>query len=98
MKQINISQVSTFFANGSYPIEFLFYFPYRINTGRLHRAMKKLSTRFWTAFGSYSNGVITEKSYFVDNHIEEISLDETFDPSIGREIIYNKFGTMNTKL
>ena len=60
--------------------------------------MKKLSTRFWTAFGSYSNGVITEKSYFVDNHIEEISLDETFDPSIGREIIYNKFGTMNTKL
>lgn len=98
MKQINISQVSTFFANGSYPIEFLFYFPYRINIGRLHRAMKKLSTRFWTAFGSYSNGVITEKSYFVDDYIEEISLDEAFDPSIGREIIYNKFGTMNTKL
>ncbi len=98
MKQINISQVSTFFANGSYPIEFLFYFPYRINTNRLYRALKKLSTHFWTAFGTYSNGVITEKSYFVDDYIEEISMDEVFDPSLGHETIYNKFGTMDPKL
>ncbi|MCE7745700.1 MAG: hypothetical protein GPJ52_11265 [Candidatus Heimdallarchaeota archaeon] len=98
MKQINISQVSTFFANGSYPIEFLFYFPYRINTNRLRRALKKLSTHFWTVFGTYANGVITEKSYLEDEYFEEISVDEAFDPSMGRETIYNKFGTMNPKL
>jgi len=98
LKQINISQVSTFFANGSYPIEFLFYFPYRINTSRLRRAMKKVSTQFWTAFGKYTDGVITEKPYLEEKCIEEISVDDLFDPSMGHETIYNKFGTMNPDL
>jgi len=94
MKQINISQVSSFFANGSYPIEFLFYFPYRINTNRLRRAMKKLSTPFWTAFGSYADGVITEKSYLENECFEEITVDELFDPNAEHEVLYIAYRNM----
>ncbi|NPD90384.1 MAG: hypothetical protein HGN29_16850 [Asgard group archaeon] len=98
MKQINISQVSTFFANGSYPIEFLFYFPYRINTSKFSRALKKISTHFWPVFGRYNKGIITGKTYSEEEYIEEILMDESFDPSVGHEIIYNKFGTMKPEL
>jgi len=94
MKQVNISQVSTFFANGSYPIEFLFYFPYRINTNRLRRAMKKLSNPFWTAFGTYADGVITEKSYLENDCFEEITVDELFGSEAEHEILYNDYRTM----
>lgn len=94
MKQINISQVSTFFANGSYPIEFLFFFPYQINTKRLRRAMKKLSTPFWTAFGTYADGVITEKSYLEKECYEEITVDELFDPNTEHKVLYNDYRNM----
>ncbi|MBK5114647.1 MAG: hypothetical protein KGD59_06565 [Candidatus Heimdallarchaeota archaeon] len=98
MKQINISQVSTFFANGSYPIEFLFYFPYRINSNRLRRALKRISAYYWPVFGRYNKGIITGKTYSESEYIEEILVDESFDPSVGHEIIYKKFGTMNLEL
>jgi len=60
--------------------------------------MEKVSTHFWTAFGIYANGIITEKPYLEDEYFEEISVDEAFDPGLGRETIYNKFGTMNPKI
>lgn len=94
MKQINISQVSTFFANGSYPIEFLFYFPYKINSNRLRRALKKVSAHFWLAFGSYADGVIAEKSYLENECFEETIVDELFDPNAEHEVLYNDYRTM----
>ena len=94
MKQINISQVSTFFANGSYPIEFLFYFPYKINSNRLRRALKKVSAHFWPAFGSYADGVIAEKSYLENECFEETIVDELFDPNTEHEVLYNDYRTM----
>lgn len=98
MKQIKISQVSSFFANGSYPIEFLLYFPYKVNSKKLRRALKKISAHFWPVFGYYVDGIITEKIFSEEEFIEESTFDETFDPNAGHETIYNKYGSMSQEL
>ncbi|MBD3191663.1 MAG: hypothetical protein GF308_13530 [Candidatus Heimdallarchaeota archaeon] len=97
MKKVNISQVSTFFANGSYPIEFLLYFPYKINTKRLRRALKHISRKFWPAFGSYKKGVITEQPYLEEECYDENQVNEAFDPTIAQEDLYFTFGKMIPK-
>jgi len=56
--------------------------------------MKKLSTPFWTAFGTYSDGVITEKSYLEKECFEEITVDELFDPNAEHEVLYNDYRNM----
>ena len=97
MKKLNISQVSAFFANGSYPIEFLLYFPYKLNTKRLRRALKKISRVFWPVFGSYNNGTIIEKQYLEEECYDEDNVDETFDLTIAQESLYYSFGNMIPK-
>jgi hypothetical protein len=94
MKHINISQVSTFFVNGSYPIEFLFFYPYKINTNKLRRALKKISKYFWPAFGVYSNGQITEKPYIENDCFDESIIDELFDTITNHDAIYYNFGSL----
>jgi hypothetical protein len=94
LRQINISQVSTFFANGSYPIKFLFFYPYKINTVKLRRAMKKISKQFWPAFGVYANGSITEKSYLESDSYDESFVDDLFDTSLDHKSIYNSYGAL----
>jgi hypothetical protein len=71
MKRLNISQVDALFANGIYPIEFLFYFKKRLTTKKIRNALKKLSAVFWPMFGEYKAGII-----FFDNYIEEACYDE----------------------
>jgi hypothetical protein len=91
VKELKITQVSTFFANGSYPIEFLFFYPNRINTRKLRRALKKISKQFWPAFSVYANGSIIEKSYHESDCYDESTIDEIFDTSLDHNIIYNNF-------
>ncbi|NHJ05238.1 MAG: hypothetical protein EAX90_10460 [Candidatus Heimdallarchaeota archaeon] len=97
MKKLNIPQVSTFFANGNYPIEFLLYFPYKIHTKRLRRALKKMSQQFWSAFGSYDNGIITEREYLESEYYDESIVNESFDSTIAQEEMYFAFGNLIPK-
>lgn len=98
MKKLSISQISTFFANGSYPIEFLFYFPHKINTIRLRRSLKKISNHFWPVFGTYTDGYITEKTYLEDRHYDINSVDDVFDPKSVRESLHENFGAISPEL
>jgi len=56
--------------------------------------MKKLSTPFWTAFGTYADGVITEKAYLENECFEENTVDELFDPNAEHEVLYNDYRNM----
>lgn len=94
MKMLNISQISTFFANDSYPIEFLLYFPYRLNLRRFRRALKQTSSIFWPVFGSYQNGIISEKE-FIENELFDVeTINDIFDPSVDQEELYYQFGSL----
>ncbi|NHJ49942.1 MAG: hypothetical protein FK733_19275 [Asgard group archaeon] len=95
LKQLNISQVSTFFANGSYPIEFLFYYPYKINNNKLRKALKKISREFWPAFGIYSNGRITKKAFLEDDCYGFSTVDDIFNPNLEQDKLYKKYGSTN---
>ena len=78
MKQVPISQVDALFANGAYPIEFLFAFKGALSTKRLRRALRALAPLFWPAFGEYRAGVIA-----FDRYREEEVFDER---SVGRKL------------
>lgn len=78
MKQVGISQVDAVFSNGSYPIEFLFYYEPGFETKRLRNALEKLSSIFWPAFGEYRDGAIVFDRYREAECFEE--------EVIGREV------------
>jgi hypothetical protein len=78
MKRINISQVDALFANGSYPIEFLFYFKTGLDTQKIRRALKKLSAVFWPVFGEYKEGIISFETYDEDEYYIEETVDGEF--------------------
>jgi hypothetical protein len=58
MRRLDISPVDAIFADGSYPIEFLFYFERAFDTQRLRAGLRRLSSLFWPAFGEYADGSI----------------------------------------
>ncbi len=78
MKEIKISQVDALFSNGSYPIEFLFYYKDNFDAKRIRKALKALSNIFWPVFGEYKDGVIFFKKYCEEDHYDEVSLGEEF--------------------
>jgi hypothetical protein len=79
MKEIKISQVDALFSNGSYPIEFLFYYNDSFDTKRIRKALKALSNIFWPVFGEYKDGVIFFKKYCEEDYYDEVSLLEEFN-------------------
>ncbi len=98
MKKLNIPQVTcTFFANDSYPIEFLLYYPYKINTKNLRRAFKNLAHIFWPVFGTYAQGIITQKQYLESECYDESMVNEAFDSTITQESLYFTYGKMIPK-
>ncbi len=74
MDQIHISQVDTLFVNGSYPIELLLYFDYKINTRAIRQALKILSSSFWPLFGEYRDGRIVQAKYSENKFFRETDL------------------------
>jgi hypothetical protein len=78
MKKVLISQVDALFANGAYPIEFLFYFRDGINTKKFRNALKKISSVFWPAFGEYGDGIISFENYAEENFISAETVDRNF--------------------
>ncbi len=71
MNEVNISQVDVLFTNGIYHIEFLFYYKEAFDTGKIRRALRKLSSVFWPAFGEYRDGKIIFDSYREEDCYDE---------------------------
>lgn len=95
MRKINISQVDTLFANGSYPIEFLFYYKERFKTKRIRSALTKLSSDFWPLFGEYKSGIIYFDNYSENECFDEEVVDQEFDTTETNINIYKKYSRIN---
>jgi hypothetical protein len=95
VKKINISQVDTLFVNGSYPIEFLIYYNYKINTASIKRCLKELSSAFWPLFGNYASGSIQWSKYIEDKFCSESIHDEDFTFAEGEMKIWEKYRIVN---
>ena len=91
MKKLNISQVDTMFANGSYPIEMLIYYRQRLNTKSIRAALRKLSADFWPVFGEYQAGSIQFETYAEAEHLDEEVLAQTFDVNEPAAGMYARF-------
>lgn len=79
MKTLGVSQVDALFSNESYPIEFLFFYRSALNTERLRRALRGLSSSFWPAFGEYRRGMISFERYREEEHYEETPFTRELD-------------------
>lgn len=100
MKKVNISQVDALFANGIYPIEFLFYFKEGLNTKKIRNALKKLSSVFWPMFGEYKDGVISFAKYDEDDCYDEEVVNQDFSiPRTEKEKlkVYSQYSLPDTK-
>ena len=100
MIKVNISQVDALFANGIYPIEFLFYFKEGLNTKKIRNALKKLSSVFWPMFGEYKDGVISYEKYVEgDCYDKEVVNQEFAIPTTEKERleVYSQYSLPDTK-
>lgn len=95
MKKLNISQVDTIFANGSYPIEFLLYYKDKLKTKKISSALKKLSSAFWPMFGVYNEGIINFDKYSEQDCFAEQVIDQEFDSEDINERMYKKYCHIN---
>lgn len=91
MIKINISQVDTIFANGSYTIEFLLYYKNKINTQKIRSALKKLSADFWPIFGQYESGIIHFDEYVESDCFDEEIVNEVFYSDLSYRDFYDKY-------
>ncbi|MHA1746403.1 MAG: acyltransferase [Promethearchaeota archaeon] len=102
-EHIPISPVDMFFVNGHYPIEFVLFYPYRIHTKPLRKALKKIAALFWPAFGYYANGEIKafpkgkEGKEAEDGWWGEETIATEFDPTKNYETLHREFGTEHLK-
>ena len=95
MRKINISQVDTLFANGRYPIEFLFYYKERLKTKKIRSALSKLSSDFWPLFGEYKSGIIYFDNYSENECFDEELVNQEFDATETNINIYKKYSRIN---
>jgi len=95
MRRINISQVDSLFANGSYPIEFLFYYKERLQTQSIRLALKKLSNVFWPLFGEYKAGIIHFDRYSEEECFGEVRHEQEFDMAETHENLYKNYCRLN---
>jgi len=79
MKKVNISQVDALFSNGSYPIEFLFYYRDAFDTDKMRQALRGLSSSFWPLYGEYGDGTIFFDGYREEDYFAEEAVDQEID-------------------
>lgn len=91
MKKINISQVDTIFANGSYPIEFLLYYKNKLNTAKIRSALKKLSGDFWPIFGQNDSDIICFDGYVENDCFEEEVIGREFESDLSYQEFYKQY-------
>ena len=85
MNDVHISQVDALFSNGSYPIEFLFYYRDAFSTKKLKRALRTLSSVFWPVFGRYQDGQIVSDAFREEDIYEEAASGDDFDIAAARD-------------
>jgi len=95
MEQINISQIDTIFANGSYPIEFLLYYKNSLKTNEIRSALNSLSSVFWPIFGEYNDGIIHSGKYHEADFLDEEVIDQEFDKEAENRKIYESYSRVN---
>ena len=95
MKKINISQVDTVFANGSYPIEMLFYYQEKLRTTSIRNALKKLSLAFWPVFGKYNDGMIHFDRYKEEDCFTELNFHRNFNRTDTDENMFENHRLIN---
>ena len=95
MKELNISQVDSVFANSSYPIEFMFYYKKNLDSVKLKKQLKKISDMFWPAFGEYEDGVIRSVRYKELAVLDEVISDDLFPVDASAEEIWQKYSVIN---
>jgi len=76
MKKLHISQVDGLFADGIYPIEFLFYYKEGLQTTQIRAALRKLSSVFWPVFGEYKDGIISFVTYHEEDCFDEEAVNQ----------------------
>lgn len=91
MRTLNISQIDTVFANGSYPIEFLIYFKNKLNTSKIRKSLRESALLFWPAFGKYSSGKIVFSSFNEDENFDELHSDKNFDANAEAGAIFEQY-------
>ncbi|MFZ2054460.1 MAG: acyltransferase [Candidatus Aminicenantales bacterium] len=79
MKKLDISQVDALFSNGSYPIEFLFYYRDVFKTDKMRRVLRGLSSSFWPLYGEYGDGTIFFDGYREEDYFVEEAVDQEID-------------------
>ena len=95
MKKLFISQIDTHFANGSYPIEFFFFYPGKIETTKIRKAIKTAAKVFWPLFGVYENGFIVRQKYIEEDCFTEKNLSRPFDNKQSEGEIFQNFSWIN---
>lgn len=98
MKKINISQVDTAFVNGSYPIEFLFYYKNKISGKSIRRALRLMEPTFWPLFGRYDRGFIYAEKFQDYNFFTETVVKEKFEPEADNIDLWEKYHRVNAGL
>jgi hypothetical protein len=91
MKKLNISQIDTFFTNGSYAIEFLIYFRHGIKTKNIRSALRTLYSVFWPVFGEYNDGIIQFNKYYEEKYFDETGNETGFNPADPAGVIQDKY-------
>jgi NRPS condensation-like uncharacterized protein len=95
MRSLNISQVDTVFANGSYPIELLFFYNYQIKTELVRKALSEVAKDFWPAFGKYDGGKIQFEHFRETDLIREIEIAQNYDSSDDVMSLVRQYGTVS---
>ncbi|OVE79995.1 hypothetical protein BVY01_01090 [bacterium I07] len=91
MKKVNISQVDTVFADGSYPIEFLLYYENRMSSDNIRQALNRLSHDFWPFFGEFDGTAICFRKYVEQDFFDEGTVKGKFDPEKTDTEIFAEF-------
>ncbi|MCB0281333.1 MAG: hypothetical protein H6627_04135 [Calditrichae bacterium] len=95
IKNLHISQIDTHFANGTYPIEFFFFYPHKIETSTIRKALETASKIFWPAFGTYEQGIIHKQKFIEEKFIAEKTINEPFNQNQTENQIYNTHKSSN---
>jgi hypothetical protein len=95
MNRLNISQIDTLFVNGGYPIEFLFFYNYKIKSHTIRKALKRVSSPFWPLFGFYDRGWIYFSKYSEEKFLNETVYKEDFNYAITEMEIWEKYNQIN---
>ena len=95
MPEIDISQVDTLFADGSYPIEMLLYYRNGLAARGIRVALRSLSQAFWPLFGEYSRGIIRFEGYSEQDSFLEERVEEEFDTGATHTKLYESYRRAN---